>query len=81
MHKSGVKICGCQKDLTIIQKYFLGLMAAEEIRERKTFLAKFDVLCQANGVKFSESDNDPNSFRGMMLEKQRRKREDSMNGR
>lgn len=51
-------------------------MAAEEIKEEKIFLAKFDALCKANGVKIPEDDNDPSSFRGQMLEKMRRKQEE-----
>lgn len=50
-------------------------MAAEEIRERNKFLAKFDALCRANGVKITEDDNDTSTFRGQMLEKMRKKRE------
>ena len=51
-------------------------MAAEEIREEKLFLAKFDALCKANGVKIEEDDNDSSSFRGKMLEKMRRQQEE-----
>ena len=52
------------------------MMAAEEIRERNKFKAKFDALCKANGVKIPEDDNDPSSFRGQMLEKMRKKQEE-----
>lgn len=51
-------------------------MAAEEITEERKFMAKFDALCRANGVKIPEDDNDPSSFRGKMLEKMRRKQEE-----
>lgn len=50
-------------------------MAAEEITEERKFMAKFDALCRANGVKIPEDDNDPSSFRGQMLEKMRRKKQ------
>ena len=48
-------------------------MAAEDLKEKNKFMAKFDALCRANGVKIPEDDNDPSSFRGQMLEKMRRK--------
>lgn len=73
MHKNGVKITeSSQKNLTFTQKLFLSLMAAEEIRQKNTFMAKFDALCKANGVKIPDDDNDTSTFRGQMLEKMRR---------
>lgn len=73
MHKNGVKITqNSQQDLTFPQKLFLSLMAAEDLKQKKMFIAKFDALCKANGVKIPEDDNDTSTFRGRMLEKMRR---------
>ena len=74
MHKNGVKITqNSQQDLTFPQKLFLSLMAAEDLKQKNMFMAKFDALCKANGVKIPEDDNDPSSFRGQMLAKMKRK--------
>ena len=62
--------------MTFQQKYFLSLMAAEDLKEKNKFLAKFDALCRVNGVKIPESDDDTNSFRGQMLAKMKRNMED-----
>lgn len=51
-------------------------MAAEDLKEKNKFLAKFDALCRVNGVKIPESDDDTNSFRGQMLAKMKRNMED-----
>ncbi len=56
------------KNVTMLQKYFLSLMAVQEISEEKNFMLKFDALCKANGVKIPE--NNDSDFRSRMLLKQ-----------
>lgn len=74
MHKNGVKITqNSQRDLTFPQKLFLSLMAAEDLKQKKLFIAKFDALCRANGVKIPHDDKDTSTFRGQMLEKMKQK--------
>lgn len=56
-HKNGVKLRDNQYDLTEHQKYFLSLMAVEDIKEDVNFRTKFDALCKSQGIKFKEDNS------------------------
>ena len=56
-HKNGLRLANNQLDLTEHQKYFLNLMAVEDIKEELNFKVKFDALCKSQGIKFKEDNS------------------------
>lgn len=85
MHKSGAKIVDSYRDATEAQKYFLLLMAVDDINVINSIDVKLGGIAKGLGVEFKGGDlrenRQSNSFREQMKEKQRKRRGVNLNGR
>ena len=72
-HKAGAKIVGNMDDATLHQKYFLSLMAAEDINYRNNIEHKLIGIAKGVGVSFEStgSRRQSDNFRESMKAKQR----------
>ena len=70
-------------DATLHQKYFLSLMAAEDINYKDTISLKLSGIAKGVGIEFKNdtTDKQSNSFREKMMEKQKRNKEKMNDGR
>lgn len=67
------------KDCTLQQKYFLHLMAVEDINYRNSIENKLIGIAKGVGISFESSTNDmrqSNNFRDKMKEKQRKRKKE-----
>lgn len=76
-HKSGARLVNCMDDATLHQKYFLSLMAAEDLNFMNSIENKLIGIAKGVGITFesTSSRRQSSSFRDKMKEKQRNRKE------
>lgn len=78
MHRNGARIVNRICDATVYQRYFLGLMAAEDINYRNSIETRLTGIAKGVGVEFSNSSSSErrssNSFRERIKRRQERNR-------
>ena len=79
MHRNGARLVDKISDATVYQRYFLGLMAAEDINYRNSIETRLTGIAKGVGVEFSNSNSSErrssNSFRERIKERQRKNKE------
>lgn len=73
MHKNGAKIVNTLHEATLAQKYFLMMMAADDINYQNSIDLKLTGIGKGVGVEFSGNNRDrqSTSFREEMKQKQK----------
>jgi hypothetical protein len=71
------------QDCTLHQKYFLGLMAVDDINYQNSIENKLIGIAKGVGITFESSTSDnrsSNNFRERMKNKQRKRKEETVDG-